>query len=138
MIKIIALGNILMKDDGVAIEVLKSIESNLKREVIYGETDFSYCLDKINDGDEVILIDSTYLGLRPGTVTVEDNVTISKPSSQHQVSLVNMIHEYKKDIRIFFIGIEIGKVEFGLGLSDELSSEFDEICREVLEKIKRG
>jgi len=134
-----------MMDDGVAIKVLNNIEKSVfsidkNIEVIYGETDFVYCLNKVSDGDCIIIIDSSYFELEPGTITLKNlnkfDCKLVRPSSQHQISFIDMIKDYKNNIEAYFIAIEILKVDFGASFSNEINSMFEHICREVLDKIK--
>lgn len=140
-----ALGNVLMTDDGIGLKVLKEIEKSVLKvntsiEVIYGETDFVYCLNNVCDDDIIIIVDGSYFEIKPGTVTVKSLSDCSgefhKTSSQHQISLVDMIMDYKNNIEVYFIGIEVAIVDFGASLSDELNHMFEEICNGVLDGIK--
>lgn len=146
MIKIIGIGNRIMGDDGIALKILEEIEDkikiiNSKIEIIIGETDFEYCLDKINDNDFVIIIDSTCLGLQSGEITLLSfeecqNHLIKKSDSQHDISLIDMVIKYKNNIHGYIIGIEVHDVDFNLNISHILNYMFKDICSEVLNKIK--
>ncbi|WP_099187154.1 hydrogenase maturation protease [Tepidibacter mesophilus] len=146
MIKVIGIGNRVMGDDGVAIYVLEKIEDEIMKlnseiEVIIGETDFLYCLNEIDDNDFVIILDSTYLGLECGTVSFlsfeEAKGYSNNPQTQHDISLVDMIINYKNCVRGYIIGIEVFDVDFRLSISDSLNEIFKNICNDVLNKIKR-
>ncbi|SKC72613.1 hydrogenase maturation protease [Maledivibacter halophilus] len=145
MIRIIGIGNRVMGDDGVALKVLEEIQDKIKLinediEIIIGETDFIYCLNKINDNDFIIIVDSTCFDLKPGKVTLlsfeQARQYLNRPASQHQFSLVNIITAYRKSIKGCIIGIEVFNLDFGLNLSNVLISRFDEICNKVLNNIK--
>ncbi|WP_129597826.1 hydrogenase maturation protease [Anaerophilus nitritogenes] len=145
MMKVIAIGNRIMGDDGVALYVLEEIKNEIKKlnseiEVIIGETDFVYCLNKINDHDFVIIVDSTYLGFKIGKVTLfsfeEAKRYLNHTASQHEISLIHIITNYKIHIRGYLIGIEACNIDFSLNLSDHLQIIFKDICSEVLNKIK--
>ncbi len=145
MIKVIGIGNRVMGDDGVAVYILEKIEDeikklNLKIEVIIGETDFLYCLNEIDDNDFVIILDSMYLGLECGTVSLlsfeESRRYLNNPETQHDIRLVDMIINYKSYVRGYIIGIEVFDVDFRLNISDPLNEIFENICNDVLNKIK--
>lgn len=133
-----------MGDDAIGIKVLEEISCELVQEdieIIYGETDNEYALKRIQDGDLVYVIDSTYFGLEPGTVTFTplDNVIINGlPTTQHQPNLIYLIKLYGIEIKGFVIGIEISNVEFSVELSDALKLEFKSICNKVVEFIKEN
>ncbi|OFI07117.1 hydrogenase 2 maturation protease [Clostridium acetireducens DSM 10703] len=145
MIKIIAIGNILMEDDGIAVKVVEEIEKDLYAlkeniEIIIGETDFMYCLENIEDDDFVIIVDSTYFGKEPAKVSLYNIRDLEKfssnISSQHDANIIKMILNYKKHVKGYFIGIEIFSVDYSLNLSSVLQCEFKHICIDVLNKIK--
>ncbi|CAH2213925.1 hydrogenase maturation protease [Tepidibacter aestuarii] len=146
MIKVIGIGNRVMGDDGVAVYVLEKIKDKIKKlnseiEVIIGETDFLYCLNEIDDNDFVIILDSTYLGLECGTVSLfsfeESKRYLNNPETQHDINLVDMIINYKNCVKGYIIGIEVFDVDFRLSISDSLNKIFKNICNDVLNKIKR-
>jgi hydrogenase maturation protease len=140
MIKLIAIGNILMGDDGVAIYIARELEEKLKNkgiEVIIGETDFQYCLDRIEEKDNIILLDATCFGIQPGSVTVESIRDVykwnSKQSlfSQHGYSLIGALKHYYKNLEGLVVGVEGSSFDFGLSLSRSIEKVFQNICGEV-------
>ena len=143
MVKVIGIGNRIMGDDGIGLFVLEEIKEELEKinlEVYIGETDFEYCLKNISDKDFIIVIDSTYLGVEPGVVTLinldEANKYSGENHTQHQLNLIDMIRIYRRDIKGYTLGIEVYSVDFRLGISDCLKLNFDNICEEVLERIR--
>lgn len=144
MIKLIAIGNTFMGDDGIALKVLERIEDELSQfkqeiDVIYGETDFIYCLNKINDKDLVIILDSTYLGGAVGKVRVftlkETYELIKRPHFQHELSLIYLLEEFK-DVEGYVIGIEVCEVNYSEDISAVMQSKLTGICNEVIKWIK--
>jgi hydrogenase maturation protease len=147
MIKIIAIGNILMGDDAIGIVVLNNIKDellNLSRniEVIIGETDFIYCLNKIDENDFVIILDSTYLGLKPGEIIVntfdECINNMSFNDSHHDLNLIRLINKYKKSTKGFVIGIEAYNISYNLEISNELKCILHNICINVINEIRQS
>lgn len=140
-IKVIAVGNTLMEDDGVAIVVVeklkeKFIERNI--EVIIGETDFQYCISSIEDGDYIFFIDAVYYGKKPGDITViplEKYQHKKKYYTQHSYSIFDLVKLYFKAIKGYIIGIEIGEISFSYGLSSTLDKNIDVISENVLKEI---
>jgi hydrogenase maturation protease len=141
--KVIAIGNILMKDDGIGIRVAETIKDNLEKcglEVIIGETDFEYCISKIEEGDFIYILDASYSDKIPGEITVipiENYRHEGKQYSQHGYSFLNMIFLYYKDIKGYIIGIEISEIDYDLNLSDNLWSSLKEISENVLKEIMK-
>lgn len=140
-----------MGDDGVALKVLETIDKDIKKlmedlninkeiETIIGETDFIYCLDKVDDNDFVIVLDSTALGVNPGKVTVISFNEYKKHvsyASQHGLNLVNMLISYKKNVDGIIVGIEAYDIDFNFGISNKLNNMFSEICKSVVEEIMK-
>jgi hydrogenase maturation protease len=143
-IKIIAIGNRLMGDDGAAIYVSEKLSKSFEKngmEVIIGETDFQYCLGKIIEEDYIIIIDATWFGIEPGTITVNSLKDIyllnanQSLFSQHGYSLIKALETYNKTIDGIIVGIEGEKFDFALLLSSRIEASFDNICSKVQETI---
>lgn len=147
-VKIIAIGNPIMMDDGIGISVVDELQdwlTNKDIDIIIGETDMDYSMDYIEDGDFIIIIDATYLDYKPGHVTIcpirELDDDYRGGYSQHEMSILKGLTLYGKKVEGYFIGIEIGKIEYGCELSDILHSRFQSICNNVkkeIDKIMRG
>lgn len=141
-IKCIAIGNRIMGDDAIGIAVLEELSQELQRrgiEIIFVETDTDYGLSKIDDGDTLFIMDSTYFNIAPGTVTftpIEKAIERSRQIfSQHQPSLINLLKTYKKSVSGYIVGVEVEEIHFRLELSETLEEKFLSICKEVLEFI---
>lgn len=140
--KLIAIGNRLMGDDGVAIylaEHMKTFFEDIGYEVIIGETDTSYCLSKINTGDFIVILDALYRGLKPGSVsmiTLKEAVSrIRQCYSQHECSIIKYLDIYDIDVTGVLIGIEVNQIEFKWELSDVMKDLFPQICEQVKDAI---
>ena len=69
-IKCIAIGNRIMKDDGIGINISEAIKERLITKdisVVICETDVEYALDELNNVDLLFIIDSSYYNIQPGT-----------------------------------------------------------------------
>jgi len=141
-VKLIAMGNVLMKDDGIGIEVAKEIEEELTQkgiEVIYGETDFQYCIIKVRKNDFLLVLDGASLGEEPGTVTV---MPLSRFASnkgeytQHCYSFIDLLELYYPCVRGTIFAIQIKEITYDFGLSDLLQEKLQDISKDVLEKIE--
>ncbi len=137
-VKCIAIGNTIMQDDGIGIKVAEALSPRLVQEhieLIFGETDNEYALSKIENGDLLFIIDSTFLDTNPGTVTyIPIGEVIGQHHevySQHQPNLIYLLKTYGKVVEGYIIGIEVAKIDFSLELSDALKTRFLSICEEV-------
>ncbi len=144
MIKLVAIGNRFMKDDGIAILVVEKLEQSLKNlniEVIIGETDCqsSFCL--INPEDLVFILDAFYEGSEPGSLylcSLEEAMAKSSTSPmQHDMNIIDLMRLYESKWKGYFIGIEIAELGFGEGLSPILQEKFQDICLEVEKNIEK-
>lgn len=138
MIKVIAIGNRLMKDDGIAIMVLENIRRQLESmgiEVIIGETDFEACFHQLSEDDFIIIVDAVYKDLPAGRIHI-DNLqnavtNCGKPDVQHDASIFDLMRLYRKALKGYLIGIEIAEIGIGYGVSEPLKKEFSGICFKV-------
>jgi hydrogenase maturation protease len=140
-IKLIAIGNSLMKDDGIGIEVARQIEEKLIEkgiEVIYGETDFQYCFSKLEEEDFIFVLDAACYGKNPGEVSItklNDFACRKKNYTQHSYSFLDLLRLYYPSIQGRVIVIEINEVQFDFGLSSVLQEKLKGISEEVLNRI---
>ena len=97
------------------------------------------CVSKLNEQDLFYIMDSTYYGNSPGTVTFKSLDDIKKISGQsrsiHSLGLIELINMYKMDIKGYFIGIEIGNIDINIGLSNILQKQVEYISKEILSFI---
>lgn len=146
MIKVFGIGNILLCDDGIGVRVLEKLLPTIHSlspqiEGIIGETNALFCIDCLNADDFVIIIDSTYLNLNPGTISYipfsECERFITNPSASHQMTLLRLLKLEYPNIKGYLIGIEIERIDFSLDLSDVLEECFEAICTEILQFLKK-
>lgn len=144
MIKLVAIGNRFMRDDGIAIQVAEDLEQSLKNlniQVIMGETDCQSSFYLINPEDFVFILDAYYEGGEPGSLhlySLEEAMAKSSASPmQHDMSMIDLMRIYQCKWKGYFIGIEIAELGFGEGLSPILQERFRDICLEVKQNIEK-
>ncbi|MBC5630557.1 hydrogenase maturation protease [Clostridium sp. NSJ-6] len=144
MIKVFGIGNILLCDDGIGVRVAENLKEEIEAlgddiEVIIGKTDVLYCINKIEEDDEVIIIDSTYFMTRPGAVTVKSldrcDEFINYDYSPHEESLLSLLRKERRDVKGYLIGIEISHIDYSEELSKILNRKFKDICTRVYNEI---
>lgn len=143
MMKVIGTGNILLSDDGIGIRVVEELSKEMAYddniEFIVGETDFYYCIDNINQGDFLIIIDSTILGKEPGDVTVipfeECDKYIKGAITEHGDSLIKVIRRENSTAEGICIGIEAETIAYSTELSKNLKDRLQVILLEVKKVI---
>lgn len=146
MIKLFGIGNRLLCDDAIGVKVLEKLVPKIHTlypmiEPIIGETDYLFCLDCILENDIVLIIDSTYINVEPGTISYftfqECDRFINFSQSAHEMTLLKILRlEYPK-VQGYLIGVEIAKVDFSLELSEALQLKLDRICREILQFLDK-
>nr|WP_259472933.1 hydrogenase maturation protease [Clostridium estertheticum] len=131
-----------MMDDGVALLILDKIKKRLEDkgiETIIGETDVEFCFSLLNELDVFYIMDSTYYGNVPGTVTFKslDDIKKFKDNSRsiHSLGLIDLINMYRMDIKGYFIGIEISNIDINLGLSNILQGRVEDVSQKVIRFI---
>ncbi|MBU3182398.1 hydrogenase maturation protease [Clostridium psychrophilum] len=140
--KVIAIGNRLMMDDGVALLILEKIKNTLEDngiETIIGETDVEFCFSKLNELDVFYIMDSTYYGTVPGTLTFKSLDDMGKikdhSKSIHSLGLMDLVSMYNLDIKGYFIGIEISTIDINIGLSNILQGKVEYISKKIISFI---
>lgn len=136
-LKLIALGNILMKDDGIGIFIAKAIEEERKEqgmEVIYAETDFGCCISKLKEWDSIIILDAANFGKTPGDLTIIpfkncSSERYSRP--QHSGILLDVLKIYYPKLFGYILAIETKEITFGFGLSDTLQNKKKDIIKKI-------
>lgn len=142
-LKLIAIGNVLMKDDAIGIKVAEEIEIELLKlgvNVIYGETNIQHCISSVEKDDYIIILDSAYYGKSIGEITIEDidKFTSNKvEASQHKYSFLDLLKLYYPNIKGIILGIEVEEIYLDIGLSNNLKKSFKSISNNILNNIKK-
>ncbi|WP_256972895.1 hydrogenase maturation protease [Clostridium botulinum] len=137
------MGNILMGDDGIAIEIAKNIEGFLKEnhiDLIIGETDFQYCISSIEKDDFLFILDASYYGKKEGDITILpiDTYTSHKNGySQHSYSFIDLVKLYYSEIKGYILAIEVSNIDYTLEISKELKANMNKISNELISIIRK-
>lgn len=138
MIRLIALGNRLMGDDAIALEILDDIYPRLIAlgiDPIWGETD-PYVFYSLEEGDYLIVLDACITGNKMGHISIWDLKTVSKEViksfSQHEVSMLDELKISGYKMKGILIGIEVKEVRIKLGISKDLIEVIEYIEERVL------
>ncbi|MBN3348340.1 hydrogenase maturation protease [Clostridium botulinum] len=142
-IKVIAIGNILMGDDGISIKIAKNIEGFLKEnhiDLIIGETDFEYCLSRIKKEDFLFILDAGYYGKKIGDITILplDTYTSHKNGyTQHSYSFIDLVKFYYNEIKGYILAIEVSNIDYTLEISKELKVNMNKISNKLISIIRK-
>lgn len=145
--KVIAIGNILMGDDGIAIRILNSIKPVLDKynvESFAAETDIDYVLSHIRNEDFIIILDALLASENDcniGSAVIipfEDYFnSYGKYTgiTQHVLNIFKLIKINRIHIKGFIIGIKIKSIEFSPGISSYLEDNLSSVADNVLDII---
>lgn len=147
-IAVIGIGNLLMRDDGVGIHVLKELgETDLPPEVelIDGGTHSYDLVEFFCQSDHIIVIDAVQAGGDPGTIyraplehlnpTPRQDMT-----SVHEMSFVEalyMVNLLGYQPRVLVYGVEPGSLDLGLELTEAVAAKVPRLVELIREDIQR-
>ncbi len=141
--KLVAMGNVLMGDDGIALHLTSMLEDKLRElgiAVIFGETDIGYCLTQLEEEDFIILIDAAELGKKPGELTLlsfEELTPCRKMNTSHCISFFDLLKLYYPKMKGVAILIQIYHIDFQYGLSNPLKEKTEDMLNLILEQIRK-
>ena len=139
-IKIIALGNLLMGDDGIAVYLAKMLEEEmvyLGFEIICAETDVGYLLGGIHTDDYLILLDAT-TQLPCGALQeypIHGGKVCPTGILQHDYSLLTLFELYFPEVTGALIGIGIAELGYHYGLSQQLSERLVDLSNDLKHRL---
>lgn len=141
-VKLIAIGNRLMCDEGIAVKIAEDLKDELVNEnieVLFKETTADFCFDEFKDSDLFFVLDATCYSLEPGTITLmpleKYNSHFNSFITKHDFSRLNSLCGDKNKSG-YIIGIEIDKITFDKNLSEKLDNKFNLISDKVRNLIK--
>ncbi|HHT9120988.1 MAG TPA: hydrogenase maturation protease [Candidatus Hypogeohydataceae bacterium YC41] len=146
MVAVIGIGNPLLGDDGVGVEVIKEMERlALPKHIrLYDGGVGGFSLLGLMEGHrEAIFVDALEMGLKPGSIRQLDMEKLKalKPQlrySLHEVSLkecLPLLQLLDNPVKISVIGIQPKTVSPGLGLSPEVRDSIPYVIKTVLKVL---
>lgn len=142
---ILGTGNLLLKDEGVGVHVVKRLEDTVLPEdveLLDGGTGGFDLLYEIEGRKKVILIDAVKAGETPGTIyrfSGEDIEMKPKVSiTLHDTDFADVLHVASirgEKPKITVIGIEPKDISMGLELSPEIERQIPKMIELVMKEI---
>ncbi|MCX7923880.1 MAG: HyaD/HybD family hydrogenase maturation endopeptidase [Clostridia bacterium] len=142
---ILGIGNILLRDDGVGVHVVKALENqNLPStiELVDGGTSTLDTLSYFLDYKKIIVIDSLKAGYEPGTIYKinpediksykKENLSIHDVQILDVVKMANMIGSFPE---VVIFGIEPKEIRFDLEMTDLIKSKIPDVIRHVKKEL---
>jgi hydrogenase maturation protease len=148
-ILILGIGNLLLKDEGVGVHVVKKLkEFHLPDnvEVIDGGTAGLDLTDFIANRKKVIVIDTVKAGEKPGTIyrLTEKNLNIKPKAimSFHEIDFLHALYMSEvmgnKPGETIVIGVEPKDMSDGLDLSPEIQERIPKIIEVVMKELNHN
>ena len=150
-IAILGVGNILLKDEGIGVRVVRQLEHGYTFQpeiaLIDGGTDGPHLTSLVAHFDEIIVIDAVEGGEKPGTLYrfTLDQISFDIPThlSIHQMGVLESLNEVRllgKEPEVTFIGIEPEDISpWGMDLSPVVEEKIPEIITLVFKELsERG
>jgi hydrogenase maturation protease len=143
---IIGIGNILLKDDGVGVHVIKELENEKLPSttlLVDGGTSTLDTLGFFLDYKRVIIVDCLRAGLKPGTIYKikpediknykKENLSIHDVQILDVAKMANMMGRYPQ---IVIFGIEPEEIALGLEMTDTMISKVPEIIFNIRKELE--
>ena len=146
-VAIVGVGNILLKDEGIGVRVVKQLENEYtfppEIVLIDGGTDGPHLTSLMADFDKIIVIDAVEGGENPGTIYkfTLDQISFDTTThlSIHQMGVLEALNQIKllgKEPEVIFIGIEPQDISpWGMKLSPAIEAKIPELIALVLEEL---
>lgn len=142
----IGIGNLLLKDEGVGVHVVRVLEGRELPpgvEVIDAGTATIELLPLLQEAERVVVIDAIKAGGEPGTVyrvSPEDLMaTEGRPLSLHQVGLLEvleMARQLGSRAEVVIIGVEPKEISWGMELTPEIAAKVPKVADLALQELE--
>ncbi len=143
---VIGIGNLLLKDEGVGVHVVRVLEGRELPpgvEVIDAGTATMELLPLLQEAERVVVIDAIKAGGEPGTVyrvSPEDLMaTEDRPLSLHQVGLLEvleMARQLGSRAEVVIIGVEPKEISWGMELTPEIAAKVPKVADLALQELE--
>jgi hydrogenase maturation protease len=154
MIYVVGIGQRLRGDDEVGLEAVRlwvdtynPIGTNVDLQVEFVESPGVGLLNLMTGADEALLVDAVQSGVSPGTLHLLDETDLSAfldgAGSAHgwgvaeTLALGRKVDPDSMPERITLIGIEIGQVELGSGISSDVALVLPQAAKLIQETVAK-
>jgi hydrogenase 3 maturation protease len=135
---LIGVGNPLRGDDGVGVEIARTLRQSLRNErvmvvIVEDRVDLIPRMLRDVNPRAILILDAADFGGRPGEIRIMslDEAT-GKAISTHEMPLDLMLRLVKKDALAYVLGIQVEALEFGTGISPAVKVAADEVASFLL------
>jgi hydrogenase maturation protease len=148
-IALIGIGNVLMQDEGVAIEVIESLQQEYRFNpaitIVDGGTTGMDLLPYFEEHDKILIVDAVEFGKEPGFIGSIENDdilrTLNDKLSLHHLGLSDVlmtmrIHDITPE-HIFLLGIQPQSLAVEIGLTETIASRLPRLKEVVLFQLEK-
>lgn len=151
---VLGIGNTLKMDDGIGVYLVRELEKYFEKQDVKifevgTETWKIFSIIEEENCDNILIVDALNFNFIPGFVYIGKNLEINDfcVFSSHEKNFLPEINfEFlKTNKNIFIFGVEVYKIDWGIGLSDVLREKFKEIlnklidfCNSIIQKEKKN
>lgn len=138
---VIGIGNILQRDDGMGVHVIKQLEKEELPpaiELVDGGTSTLNMLSYFMDYNKIIIVDCLKAGLEPGTIYRIRPEEIAGYKNEnlsiHDVQIldvVRMTNQLGKFPQVVIYGIEPKEIDFNLEMTEIMISRIPEVIKHI-------
>ena len=139
-LKLLAIGNVLMEDDGIAVLLAEQLRNQLEKlglSLLIGETDTGYLLSEIDREDTLIILDAVTM-VPCGEILclpLTEIDAVCQDETQHSLSFLHTCRLYYPGLQGILLGIGIESCGCHYGISERLFEKTEEIKRILLQRI---
>lgn len=143
-ILIAGLGNCLLRDDGIGVHAIRSLQQNPPPGVVVAEVGTAVldALHLLEWAEKILALDAMQAGGNPGTLYAFGVDAVAGPGMQvslHELNLLAALDFLPRQIKpeILIVGVEPEIIDYGLDLSPSMAAALPRLTREV-RKIVSG
>lgn len=145
---VLGIGNVLMMDDSIGVRAVNELQRRFRLsgevDVLDGGTSGIGLLSYIRNRECLIIIDALKCGQSPGTIVRVEGADVPARFvtriSPHQLGISDLlaVASLKGELpdKIVLFGVEPGRVELGLGLSEEVEANFERLIEVIVSELR--
>ncbi len=148
MLRVLGIGNILMRDEGVGVHVVRRLgEVDLPSDVEIMDVGVAGIgiIHFMEGAERVIFVDAADMGKPPGEMSffrpcdVREDRRDNPDFSLHDIGLLGVLElasSLDRRPEVFILGIQPADLSYGIGLSEELSERLPDIVKFLADKVE--
>jgi hydrogenase maturation protease len=153
-IVVLGIGNVLLRDDGVGVEIVRSLERLVDRgavelppgtRLLDGGTLGLGLLPVVSEARAIVLVDAVDLGCPPGSVVVVDDDTLRHAPAGTLQAGRDGLGDLLMAVRLMgagpdamvLVGVQPSEIDTGLGLTDVMRAAVPAAVQATIRELER-